>query len=297
MDGTKGYSGLVFWAIWLLLAISSLFYIGIWGYHNNNSKAIALTAIFGMILLFNVGTAITFLFYNKHKIIDMNESYGKSCMWFTLGFFAWVIMIGIIRVSRGGSFLYSVFSTFELPKQSLFAGIVAQLPLFGERFVNGILIPFVEEGFWLIALIITLVWIFKSLSKVDGLSFFENPILQSILIVIISSGSFALFHVGNTGLIAFIISALIFRTLLIALVWGDLAFDYFKFATILPSVALGIHVGNNLSSDGIMNFLIIMSETWYGWLIILLFAQFFVFGIITLLSPLLKSQNPLMVKS
>lgn len=297
MNDNNAFSGLVFWVIWLLLAISSLFYIGIWGFHNNNSKAIALTAIFGMILLYNVGAAIVFLIFNKQKIVDLKETYGKSCMWFTLGFFGWVVLIGMIRVIQGQNFLYSVFSTLQLPKQSLFAGIVAQLPLFGEKFVNGVLIPFVEEGFWLIALIITLVWIFKALSKVGGsFTVFENPIFQAILVVIISSASFAMFHVGNAGLITFIVSAIIFRTMLIAFVWGDLAFNLFSFATVLPAWALGVHVGNNVASDGIMNFLIVFSESWYGWLILLLFAQFFIVGFYTLFKPFFKGQNPLVVK-
>lgn len=266
-------TGSIFWLIFILLSFSGLIYLGIWGFHNSSVKAIAISTIFSIIIIFS-------LVITRFKVFDVETSFIKSCASYTWGFLLFVFIAGTIKVLQGGNFFFSIFSAFQLPKQSLFATISGELPIFWDKYVNNFTIPVAEELFWLIALPIGVVWILNSLAQVDKLSWLDNNIVQLIFIIIISSVSFAIFHVGSIQLMAFIISAIVFRSVLIMMVYVDMKYDIFPALALLFSFGLGAHQANNIMTDGLMNFIVVMQSNWFGVGLLFFMAIVIVVGIL-----------------
>ncbi len=268
-------SGYVFWSIWLLIAVSSLFYLGIWGQQEDNGSAIALVTIFSIAILFSTIVAVFTIKYNK-EYLNLGMNFVDSCKWFSIGFILWFLFIGSIKKMSGGSFFYSIFSSFRLPQNTMYSTVSSKLPLSGEVFMQGVLIPFAEELFWLISLPIMIVLIHKSLATY--MPILKNKIVMMLSIIIISSGTFAYFHVGQHGSLAFNISAIIFRSLLLVLFWGETTFDWFEKVSILPAVGLGIHMSNNITVMGLMNFVIGMTKSVPGYMLMFLYIILFSIG-------------------
>lgn len=270
-------SGSIFWILFIMLSFSGLVYLGIWGFHNGSVKAIAISVIFSVLIIFSI-------IITRFEIFKLEMDFLKSCQSFTIGFVFFMLIAGFLRVMSGQKFLYSLFAPLQLQKNSLFATISGELPLFWDKYVNNITIPIAEEMFWLIALPIATIWLMNSISKMSNkLQFFENNVFQLIAVIIISGGTFAIFHVGSVALMAFIISAMVFRTILLLFVQGDLKFGWFSALGILPSFAVGSHMANNMMEEGLMNFLIILKSEAFGIGLIILFIIIFILGILEIL--------------
>jgi len=254
-------TGSVLWISFILLSISGLFYLGLWSVQNDSIIALAISVLFAIAILFGI-------VISKFEVLKSELDFTKSCASFTMGFFLYVIIGGLIKVSQGKSFLYSVFSKFSLQENFLFSTLSGDLPIFWDRFVNTFTIPVAEELFWMIGLPIGIIWTMNILSKTGRLSFLANKFLQLMVILLIAGVTFAIFHVGNAGFIAFLIGSFIFRSILILFVYGDSLLDIFPFMDVLTTFALGAHIANNIMAKGLMNWLIIMYSEIFGKFII-----------------------------
>ena len=266
-------TGSVFWIMQILLAVSGLMYLSIWGYHAGSLKAIIIATIFSLLIIFGI-------IFSKFEIFKLELDFLKSCASYTWGFLLFMGIGGFIKIAQGGNFFYAMFSTFQLPKQSLFATISGELPVFWDKYVNTMTIPLSEELFWLIGLPFGLIWMMNSISKTGRMSFMSNPYVQLIVTIIVSSLTFAIFHVGNSALLVFMISAMVFRTILIVFVYGDMRFDWFPGIAILPSFALGAHQANNIMAEGLMNFIVVMKSEMFGIFVLLLLMIIIIIGIL-----------------
>jgi len=272
-------SGSAFWLLFTLLAMSGLVYLGIWGFHNNNIKAIAISTIFSSLVIFSI--VIT-----KLEVFKIDIDFFKACASWFWGFAIFIGLGVATRALQGQSILYSLFSATHLDRNRLFATISSELPFFWEKTINTITIPYAEEMFWLIGLPVGIMWLMNSLSNAKGLEFFENRIFQFFMIIIISGATFAAFHVGKV-IVGFIIAALVFRTILIIMTIGEQQFDFIKWFVVLYSFALGAHMGNNIADDGVMNFILIMQTNVYGWIILGIFALISIIGFLETIDGLI----------
>lgn len=264
-------SGSVFWIVFILLAFTGLFYLGIWGFFQNSMKAIALSTIFGMVLIFGIVAT-------KFEIFTYEMNFFKSCAAFTAGFFIWFLIVTIIKsLQSNQTALYSIFSAAQLQKSGLFAVIAGELPVFWDYVVNNLTIPVVEELFWLITLPVLLIMVFDNLS--GKISWMESKVFRITAILIVCGVSFAFFHIGKVALIGFMISAIIFRSILLIIYWGDRYWNLFPFTAMLASFAVGAHIGNNIADTGLTNFIVVMQSQALGWFLMALFALIFALGV------------------
>ncbi|MBU0924116.1 hypothetical protein KKG81_04465 [bacterium] len=271
-------TGSVFWIIFILMAFVGLAYLSIWGFHNDSLKAIALGTIYMAILIFSIVAT-------KLEVFTLEIDFLKSCSSFTVGFLLWFFIGATIKILGGEqtNFLYSAFSAVKLPTSNLLAAVSGELPIFWEYYINDVTVPVIEELFWLLAIPILLIMAMEALSDYDKLGWMGNKIFQFIIVVLVSSSTFAIFHVGSIQLLAFVIGAMIFRTTMLLMYWGDKYWDIIPFAVLLASFAVGAHTGNNISDSGLMNFILVMKQNFYGWFVMAILGLVGVLGITNLI--------------
>jgi hypothetical protein len=88
---------------------------------------------------------------------------------------------------------------------------------------------------------------------------FNNDIVQIIIIIAVASSTFAIFHIGKTAFITFMISAIIFRTIMIIMVYGDYKFDILKGINLVAGFGVGSHIANNVLDTGFAQTWLILS--------------------------------------
>lgn len=252
--------------MFLILALVSFIYLSIWGFHNDNLRAVTISFIF-------ISMILSAIAISRDKIFDMASTWGQSCFWFTVGFFFYMTLT-FITTGR------SSYSIFQLQGNELFASISGSLPIFWEFFINAVTIPIAEEMLWLFGLPIVLFWM---LDKIGGVYKVSNQgwfkILSIFIVILVGGITFAIFHVGKF-FIAFIISAIIFRTINTIMVWGEDKENIIPYISIVPAFAIGTHMGNNWSGVGFFKGLNIMITaegylSLFGWFfVIFLFIIF-----------------------
>jgi len=220
-----------FWILFLLITLGGLSYLGVWSIFNNSVQGIAISFIFFAMIVFGI-------LFSKFEIFD-SGTWSQNALSFTIGFWLWAILAG-----------GTTKSVLALTQNDLFASISSQLPQFLEFVMNAFVIPVAEEMFWIIGIPYALIALFDLLGKKYDL--FSNKWLQLLLIIIIGGVTFASFHVGKSFLL-FLLSAFLFRTIMIVGVIGDSTLDVIPFISLLPAFAVGSHIGNNFSSYGLVN--------------------------------------------
>lgn len=253
--------GSVFWIALILISLMGLSYLMIWSFHNNSVKGAIISTIF--ITMITSGMLLS-----KSKIFDMN-SWSDNALSFTLGFGIWSFLGTLFRGSAS-----TIGAT--IPKNHLFATISSELPVFTEMIVNNFIVPIAEELFWMIGIPFALISIMKSVGK--KYEMFNNEILQLVVVVIVTSSTFAMFHIGK-AFISFIISAIIFRTILIVLVYGDYEFNMIRGFNLVAGFGVGSHMANNILDSGFKKSWLILQTNIPVTIIIVLF-----FGIVFLSS-------------
>ena len=234
----KGFSkedinigGSVFWIILILISIMGLSYLMIWSFHNNSVKGAVISTIFITMILSGI-------ILSRMKVFDMS-SWEDNALSFALGFSIW-------------SFLGTMFSSqstlsVSIPKNYLLATISSELPVFTEMIINNFIVPVSEELFWMVGIPFAILSVMKQLGK--KYEFCNNEYLQMGIMIIIAGSTFAYFHIGKT-FTAFIISAIIFRTIMIVMVYGDYKFDMLKGINLVSGFAVGSHIANNILDTG-----------------------------------------------
>jgi hypothetical protein len=267
-------TGSIFLIIFTLLSFVGLLYLGIWSAQQQNIYGVAVAFVFTTMVIGSI--AIT-----KGEIFRLGSSWKKECVSFTVFFFIFFLW------SKIGSLIGTKsYNMFSMGQSSLFATISSKLPLFWEVFMNNIVIPFSEESVWLVGLPIMLFWIMDLAGRNEKLSFFANKYAQMVITIILCSVSFALFHVGNVMLIGFIISAIIFRTVLITIYWGDKRFNLFNHLTIFLSGGIGAHSGANFGATGIIFSVDALLSATIGYFIVGLYLFIFATAVYALIKSL-----------
>lgn len=219
--------------IFFLLAVISFFYLLLWAYHNDNLKAGIISITFLLMLFFGFVIA-------RENIFNEKSTWGQSCFWFTVGYFAYMTL----------TFFQTGRAVFSFPQNELFASISGSLPLWWEFYTGAIGIPLGEELFWLFGLPIILFFVLDKIGKANKLD--KQPwfrYFELFVVILIGGLTFAIFHIGKM-FIAFIISAIIFRSINTIFVWGEERENILPFVAVVTSFAIGTHQGNNWGQVG-----------------------------------------------
>ena len=222
--------GSIFWILLILISLGGLAYLLIWSFFNDSVKGVVVATIF--ITLITSGILLSRL-----KVFDFH-SWGDNALSFTLGFAVWA---GI------GSF-FGQQSVLSVSQNYLLATIASDLPQLVEVVMNVFIVPIAEEIFWMIGIPFALITIMNQIGK--KWEFFSNQWLQMFIIIVVASSTFAAFHVGK-AFILFIIAAIIFRTIMIVMVYGDQNFDILKSINLVTGFAVGAHIANNMINYGV----------------------------------------------
>lgn len=251
----------IFWIVAYLISLGGLIWIAIWAFFNNSVTGVVIAFIFFMMLVSS--------FVLSKRTLFQSGTWKQNATSFTLGFLIWIFI---------GGFKQSVLSVSQ---NNLFSSIAGELPQFLEFVMNTFVIPIAEESLWIIALPDVLSFLFNQIGEASkALSFLKNKVVQLIAIAAIAGVSFALFHVGNLGFAAFLIAAIVFRSIMIFFVVGDQTLNTIPIITVVPAFAVGAHIGNNLAQFGVGKGLtLIMQNLQIGWLIIGLFIIIFLSAI------------------
>lgn len=242
--------GSIFWIVTILIALSGLVYFMIWSFHNNSVKGAIVSIIF-------IGMIISGILLSRMKVFDW-ASWGDNALSFTLGFWIWIAI---------GS-LFSTQSILSVSQNHLFATISSELPQFVEFITNIFIVPIAEELFWMVGIPFALITIFRQLGKQYDI--WNNVYLQMAIIIFVGSTTFAFFHVGKL-FIGFIIASMIFRTIMIVLIYGEYNFDILKGVNLVAGFSVGAHIGNNLIDYGFSKAWIVLKSELVVMIIILLF--------------------------
>jgi hypothetical protein len=243
-DKQEQVSGaLVFWLVLIATAIIPLLYLQVWAYQNINMKAFIVGNIFVVFILF------TFAFDFQKRLYPSKSSFLANCFSLTIG-----IGFGTILGFLSSLNQQSVLGLFTVSQQYLLSEISAQLPLFWSTFANTVGAPVAEELLFLISIPTILFIILEFAGRKYKL--FKNALVQTAIVAGVVGPLFAFFHVGNIALFGFIISAIIFRVLTIAIVYGDQKSDLIPLISIIPAFGVGYHIANNVMSSGGWGFFI-----------------------------------------
>lgn len=224
--------GSIFWILLILISLAGLMYLLIWSFHNDSIKGAVVSTIF--ITMITSGVLLSRL-----KVFDFH-SWGDNALSFTIGFFVWM--------GLGSLFTSQSVLSLSVSKNYLFATISSELPQLVEVITNVFIVPIAEEIFWMIGMPFALITILNQMGKKWDI--FSNEWLQMFIVIAIASSTFAVFHVGK-AFISFIIAAIIFRTIMIVMVYGEHHFDMLKGINLVSGFAVGAHIANNMLDTGI----------------------------------------------
>ncbi len=267
-----GIGSSIFWISWIAISLIAMIYLGVWSKFAESITGLALAFIFSLmvvagILISTVASEVI----PKFKIFRLGSSWVGECMSFSVLFavFYFLARLGLMLKKGAG------IGLFSMSGNKLFATVKSSLPLNAEIIMDTTIIPFAEEMIWALAIPILLIAIMYKLSKVKRLDFLNNDILQIAVISVVSASTFAFFHVGSVTILAFIISASLFRTVQAVLYWGDRKKDLLPGVTLYMSGILGAHIGNNMAQYGLGTVLSAMIQNFAGILLLLYFLIIF----------------------
>ena len=264
--------GSAFWILLSLIAVSTLVFLLIWSFHNNSVKGVVVGLIF-------ISMIFASILFSRLKVFDM-AGWGDNTLSMTAGF-------GIFALTGT---IFGNQSVISVPQNFLFSTLASELPQMIEFTMNVFLIPIAEEMFWIVGLPFALFSVLRIFGK--SINFFNNKVFQIFVVSTISSLSFAFFHVGKL-FIAFIVSAIIFRTLMIVLVYAEHEFNILKGVNLVAGFAVGAHIANNMNSVGFTQSWLIIQSNFFpaGMIIIMIAIIFFGSGIERLISLLLRRKS------
>ena len=265
--------GSIFWILMVLLSLSGLAYLLIWSFHNDSVRGVVISVIFTTLIIAGI-------LLSRMKIFDF-YSWGDNALSFTLGFFAW---LGLGR-------LFGTQSILSVSENHLFAAIAADLPQLVEVILNVFIIPIAEEIFWMIGIPFALISVMNELGKKYPL--WKNLYLQMFVIIVVASVTFAIFHVGKM-FIGFMIAAIVFRTIMIVLIYGEHKFDIIKGINLVVGFAIGAHIANNMISTGIQKtYLVLQTNTTVFIIVLVFFGVLFLSALNTILRFVLGKSKSL----
>jgi len=249
--------GNVFWIYFTLLSIIGLTYLAIWSFHNENLKGLAIALIFSVMLIFSS-------VLSRGEIFRLKGGFRKNAFFFVLAFVIWGSVVAFKKIQLQAGQTFSLLSTVTPARNVLFAEISNELPKFWQFYIDQINNPFIEECFFLIGIPFGIIWILKLLSEEkEGLEWLAHPITETLIILVVAAATFAVFHVGSFILV-FVISAVLFRTIIIIIYWGDELMDILPNYTVIASAGVGMHMANNWLDFGFFKGIEVLASSPFG---------------------------------
>ena len=240
----------VFWYIISAIFGAGMIYILLWSIQpvNNNLPAAIISIIF--LFMFIVGVILS-----KLEILKNGTFVGNSlALW--LGVATWAGVRWIMSAAYNGT--ASVFSLTA--NATFFSTSLQTLPLFLQFIFNVIVAPIAEEMLWIVAIPHIVISIGNYLAKNPKYSFMGNKIVQLLIMILIGTPTFALFHIGNLAITSFLIFVALFRTILLITVYLPSGRRTWAFS-ILPAFAIGAHIANNFIEFGVVNGINVMNSS------------------------------------
>ena len=215
-----------------------------------------VNAIFTALVLMNIGLLVTdnpfivavstmllflamygMLFLDKFKVTDL--SFGAQGVGYYAGALLTMALFGIGKSSQS---IQQTFSFLEYGTMHLMTSIRGDLTVFEEMWVTTVGIVAAEELMFLIGLPLSGFMILDSIARSSkNLKFLSHPLVQILLVILPVSLMFAYIHVGMTASIAFFMTAVIFRAVLIFVVYSDMRLNLIPIAMVVPAFAIGVH--------------------------------------------------------
>jgi hypothetical protein len=246
--------GSAFWILLIFIGLMSLIFLLIWSFFNNSIQGAIVSIIFTIMIIAGV-------LLSRLKVFDL-ASWGDNTLSFSLGFLLYLLAGSLFPEQSiiGDNFLFATLST--------------TLPQIVDLVVNVFLVPIAEELVWMIGIPFVLMTLMNQLGK--KWSVFNIGWIQIFVMVVIGSLTFAIFHQGKL-LLAFILASILFRSILIFLVYGDKKYDIIKGINLVAGFAVGAHIANNLVYRGIDKVWLVMMNNLLpvGLLIIAFFLVMF----------------------
>jgi hypothetical protein len=236
-----------------------------------------------MFWVFSVSTTLLTIsvIFTKFGLLTLEKDLLQSAESWFLGMLAGVLL------SVAGEF--SVLSVFSLSQSRLMSSLAGQLPTQWDWFLNNIVNPINEEAFWGAGLPAFVTGIMTAMAASHPVFRpLRSPWVQTGVLLVVLPVSFALFHVGKL-VFAFITAALAFRALLTVLLYGDRSFNLVPYVVVFPSFLVGVHMGNNVGSAGLVKSWSIITGYPIGWVtggVLLVWTGAAVLGLGTDLSKL-----------
>lgn len=273
-------SGAHFWILLFLVSVTGLLYMGVKGADTENVRMIAISLIFGFMLL------ASFVMIGK-QLGEEKSTFNQLALFFWAGFLVWSLF------KAGASYKsLSLFSSLTISPQNMMSALGQQMPPIWNYFVNVITAPIIEELFFLITLPLLLFAMFMPiLMKLTKENKLASRGLALVIVCTILSVIFRIFHVGSmeAGLFSsFGIAAMLFRAVQIALFWGDSLLDAIPGTKFLASFGIGAHISNNFAEMGGVStiFTLLITEP-MGWVILAFISSL---AIVPLVSVFSKSR-------
>lgn len=258
----------IFWYIMSFIFGAGLIYILLWSIQpaNNNLSAAIISIIFLFMFIISI-------ILSKLEILRNGTLAGNSlALW--LGALGWsAIRYLSIAFTEGSQKLFSLTAD-----TAFFSTAIQSLPLVLQFIFNVIVGPIAEEMLWIVAIPYVVISISNYIAKKSQYKFFENKVVQLIIMILVGAPTFALFHIGNVAITGFVIFVAIFRAVLLTSVYLPSGRRTWYF-TILPAFAIGAHIANNLIEFGVVNGLQLLNSSFmYTGLL----GYIFIFGTLTL---------------
>jgi hypothetical protein len=222
-----GIGNSLFWLLFIAINFFSFVYIGLWAFNSENSKVAIMSFIFFMMSI--IGIVLS-----KFEIFDKG-TWTENAFMFTVGFIPYVLIAGATK------------SVLSVTQNTLFASVVNVMPQKIQFVAENFLIPISEELLWMVGMPYIIITILKLASKNKTFKFLGDKTVQLAIVVLICGVTFAEFHVGRSS-VAFWISAFLFRSVTIGLVYADILLNIFPKAKLVRALGLGGHMGNNIGN-------------------------------------------------
>ncbi|MFW6233642.1 MAG: hypothetical protein ACOC3Z_03195 [Nanoarchaeota archaeon] len=234
------------------------------------------------LFFFLVYYSITVLLVNQKTIsaklpMPDNPNITKSSISFTLGFIFFSIILFLSKLKEFSFLEFTILKSGATIFSQ--AGDILGSQTFKGIFMNTVAAPFIEEIiFFFVGPVLVSVFLLELAKNYNFLSFFKKDFYQFLVYAPLMALLFASFHIGQTGLTTFFISAMIFRLIILGLGY-DSRKNIFNGVFIGLMFAIGGHMANNIIlSGGIINWIKIMSSPEFS-----NFTEFFIgYGILGL---------------
>jgi len=245
--------------------------------------------VFAFLTLFGLA------FLNRFKVTK--SSFQKDCVSHVIGLFSAMAFLGLAASSMSFLVPSQMSATSTIPvfldmgPMNIMNLLQGNLNRFEEMWLNTVGAPIAEEMSYTIALpaILSLIFVGLAWSMPRYKDIFLNKYLQIATFIAVCAPLFMYTHVGMAGAISFAISSLVFRTIQILVVYGDMMVNLIPYTTVVASFAIGFHTGWNVFSYvgfDIGSYITIMASEPLGLLALAVNALFFTVAAGTILNKL-----------